>query len=184
MRKVIALLVLAAFLSGCTGSFVLTKKVYEFHRSMDNKWADEALFAVCAYLPVYIIAMLGDAIIFNTVEFWTESNPLSAGKPDRNIRVAHSGKYKAVMSHDARTDTVTVNVLESDIPVTSFVLARGADGVTVKDLRGDVLMTAAKDIDGGVSLYSRDRKMVRHFSADAVSIAKERTGTGTLVAQK
>ena len=45
MKKFVAMLIVAAFFAaGCTGSFGLTKKVYQFHRGQDGKWMDELVF--------------------------------------------------------------------------------------------------------------------------------------------
>lgn len=61
---------------GCTGPFALTKKVHEWQTSPEEKWVDEAAFVGCVILPVYGIATLADAVIFNSVEFWTGDNPM------------------------------------------------------------------------------------------------------------
>ena len=47
MKKTIAVVLIAAlFTTGCTGSFNLTRKVYNFHRSQPDKWSDELCFLV------------------------------------------------------------------------------------------------------------------------------------------
>ena len=61
---------------GCTGPFALTKKVHEWQTSPEEKWVDEAAFLGCVILPVYGISSLADAVIFNSVEFWTGENPM------------------------------------------------------------------------------------------------------------
>ena len=79
MKK--ALLCIAAvslLLTGCTGPFVLTKNVHTWQTSFDDKWVDEVAFLGCVILPVYGLASLGDALIFNSVEFWTGDNPMDS----------------------------------------------------------------------------------------------------------
>ena len=61
---------------GCTGPFALTKKVHEWQTSPDEKWVDEAMFLGCVILPVYGIASFADAVVLNSVEFWTGENPI------------------------------------------------------------------------------------------------------------
>lgn len=78
MKKFIPVVLAACFLlTGCTGPFVLTQKVHEVQTGFDNKWVNEVAFLVCVILPVYGIATFADAVIFNSVEFWTGENPLS-----------------------------------------------------------------------------------------------------------
>ena len=58
--------------AGCYGPFPLTKIVYDFNGDVtDSKIVHTLLMWGLLILPVYEIAMLADAIIFNLVEFWT-----------------------------------------------------------------------------------------------------------------
>ena len=78
MKKCMCLLVvLSVFLTGCTGPFVLTKKLHSWQTSFDEPWVDEGVFLGCVILPVYFFSTLGDAIIFNSIEFWTGDNPVA-----------------------------------------------------------------------------------------------------------
>ncbi len=79
-RAVTGLLVASLLLGGCTGSFQMTRKVYNFHRSQTDKWQDELLFLAVAILPAYTLATLGDALVFNSIEFWTGKNPVVESK--------------------------------------------------------------------------------------------------------
>ena len=77
----VGLLVLGLAASGCYGPFTLTRKVHTWNGGVsDNKWIVEGVFLICAWLPVYGIATLADAVIFNSVEFWTGSNPLKESR--------------------------------------------------------------------------------------------------------
>src|ERR1700733_5910107 len=68
MKKTIAVvLIVALFTTGCTGSFNLTRKVYNFHRSQTDKWSDELCFLLVVLIPVYSIATFADAIVFNSI---------------------------------------------------------------------------------------------------------------------
>ena len=81
MKKIIniALLgLLIAMATGCTGSLGLTRKYHAWHRGMDNKWADEGIFFASIVIPVYFVTTFGDAVIFNSMEFWGEENPITA----------------------------------------------------------------------------------------------------------
>ena len=67
---------------GCTGSFNITRKIYDIHRSQENKWVDELIFLAVAIIPVYGFGMMFDAVIFNSIEFWTGKNPITLSKGD------------------------------------------------------------------------------------------------------
>ena len=47
---------------------------------------DEIAFLGCIILPAYTIATLGDALIFNSIEFWGGENPIkeTASQPTGN----------------------------------------------------------------------------------------------------
>lgn len=77
MKKFIpALLIASILLTGCTGPFQLTKNLHKWQTSNDEKWVDEAVFLCCVILPVYGLCTLGDALIFNSIEFWSGENPI------------------------------------------------------------------------------------------------------------
>ena len=67
--------------SGCvSGShgFALTKKLYSWNKSLDGKWTQELVFIVANIIPVYGISVWIDAVILNSIDFWTDSNPLAS----------------------------------------------------------------------------------------------------------
>lgn len=166
MKKIIAVLIIAAMLSGCTGSFVATKKVYQFHRNMENKWLDELVFIIVAYVPVYALAILGDAIIFNTIEFWTDENPLQA-------RVVKDGDLKTIMAYDKDTGKVKITSYRSDKPITTFVLEKNSECVVLKDKNGEIVYTSRMDADGGISIRDINGKLVKYISPEEVKEKKE-----------
>ena len=42
----------------------------------DQDWINEVVFIGLCIIPVYPIVMLGDVLIFNTVEYWSGNNPI------------------------------------------------------------------------------------------------------------
>jgi hypothetical protein len=173
MKKIIAVLLVGALLAGCTGSFRMTRNVYDFHRGMDNKWMDELMFMVVAYLPVYALAILGDVLLFNMLEFWTNENPLDVKNTDGAIKVAREKDCKAVMRYNAHDGTVRVDAYRSLESVHSFVIARTSDCVMIKNVKGDVIYSSSRDAQGGVSVYDSEGKLVKYFPADEVQLARE-----------
>ena len=87
MKKFIPALIVASILfTGCTGPFALTKNLHKWQTTVsDDQWAQEGVFLACVILPVYGICTLGDALIFNSIEFWGGENPIqSASAPTGN----------------------------------------------------------------------------------------------------
>ena len=63
--------------TGCFGSFQLTRNFYQWHDStFDNKFVKSLLFWI-PFSFVYGITAFADVVVFNLIEFWSGSNPLS-----------------------------------------------------------------------------------------------------------
>lgn len=79
MKKVVLTIALACtfLMYSCLGSFNLTKKCYNWNKSLGDKWVNELVFLGLSILPVYDICLLADAIVFNSIEFWTGNNPVA-----------------------------------------------------------------------------------------------------------
>src|SRR5688572_15404751 len=92
--------VLVLAVTGCYGPFRLTRKLHKFNGEIGDKWVNEAAFVGMVVFPVYFFATLADAIVFNSVEFWTGKNPVTAKAP----RTVGSGDLTAVLTYspDAR----------------------------------------------------------------------------------
>ena len=58
--------------TACIGPFPATNAVYDWnHEVSDNEWAQEGVFMLFNILPVYGITLFVDAIVLNSIEFWT-----------------------------------------------------------------------------------------------------------------
>lgn len=81
MRRPLAIvalsLALATTAAGCYGSYAATKRLNAWNgKATGDKLANSAIHLGLWILPVYPLAILGDFLIFNNVEFVTGSNPL------------------------------------------------------------------------------------------------------------
>lgn len=79
LKKIITSLVCVSIISlntGCFGSFALTKKLYNWNDSLDNKWIQTGVLWLFTIIPVYPVCTFIDAVAFNLIEFWAGSNPL------------------------------------------------------------------------------------------------------------
>lgn len=91
MRKLFLSLALAGIMvsqTGCFGEFSLTRKVYEFNQNVGGKFVNELVFLAFCIIPVYEAATFVDAVILNSIEFWTGSNPLSMAPGETEIQYA------------------------------------------------------------------------------------------------
>jgi hypothetical protein len=96
---------IATLSTGCMGSWILTKKVYEFNNEVTgNKYANNIIFWLLS--PVYGIAINIDAVILNLVEFWTGSNPIALKEGEKETQIV-----KAKNGHNYQL-TATKNKME------------------------------------------------------------------------
>lgn len=64
-------------MSGCYGSFALTSKLHDWNGQVSQKkFVNELVFLGLCILPAYELTVLGDGLIFNSIEFWGEKIPL------------------------------------------------------------------------------------------------------------
>lgn len=170
MKKIVASIVVFAFLAaGCTGSFNLTKKVYNFHRSQSDKWADELCFLLVALTPIYGLATFADAIVFNSIEFWSGKNPIEASNQTQD-RVAQRGKDKLHMTYNPKTDQVHVSSAGNH----GVIFERNDIAVTAKNEKGQVLYSSVQSNDGSVTIYDSKGKLVKEYPAGQIALLKEK----------
>jgi hypothetical protein len=70
-KLVAVLLSVSLMLSSCIGSFNLTNKVKAWNEGLGDKFVNELVFIALHVVPVYEIAIFIDAVVLNSVEFWT-----------------------------------------------------------------------------------------------------------------
>lgn len=71
-------LLTALFATGCIGPNHAFRGVHSWNtRATDSKWANTFIHIGLWVLPVYELALLGDIVIFNSIEFWGGNNPLN-----------------------------------------------------------------------------------------------------------
>lgn len=95
--------VMSLTLSGCFGSFALTSKLHDWNGTVsDSKFVNELVFLGLCIIPVYELACLGDALIFNSIEFWGETNPIAmkAGEVEESEILHEGAMYKMTKSRN------------------------------------------------------------------------------------
>lgn len=174
MRKILASLVVVCFLfTGCTGSFNLTRKVYNMHRSQDDKWKDEIFFLAVVLIPIYSIATFADAIIFNSIEFWSGENPVEMTSTQGNIKHVKVGEATATLSYDPATEQITV-VAQTPEGESTVILDKGEGLMRALDENGKVIYLSTKNSAGDVVVYDSNLQLVKNYSPQEVEQLKEK----------
>lgn len=157
MKRTIAALVLMGFLpvatTGCFGGFQLTRKVYSFNREVSpDKWVRELVFLAMAIFPVYGAATFLDAVVFNSIEFWTGSNPvLAKNGASRKITTADG---TAILTRTSE-NSLDVRVRGLDGQEGHFVMQREGDGFSARTPEGELIARVA-EIDGEPMLFKSE----------------------------
>jgi hypothetical protein len=149
----IAACVFAGFLplagSGCFGGFALTKKVYGFNKqTSSDKWIREIVFLVLVIVPIYELSTLVDALLFNTIEFWTGKNPVLA--EDGDTQTIHTAQGNATLTRISAS-ALDVSLRGSDGRERRFVLLREGEGFAARTAQGALLARVA-DVGGRPAL--------------------------------
>lgn len=93
IKVMIVLMAGTMTMSSCIGSFGLFNKLLSWNQSISNKFVNEVVFFLIT--PAYGVCCIVDALVLNSVEFWTGSNPIAKTGTTENIW-GKDGKMYAV----------------------------------------------------------------------------------------
>lgn len=96
-------------LPNCFGGFVLTGKWHGFIKGINNKWLRWIVFLITCI--VYGITIWVDAILFNSIEFWSGSNPMAMSDFDER------GQLTKTLERDGEKVTFTYRNLGADLRI-------------------------------------------------------------------
>jgi hypothetical protein len=158
-RLVIASLAAVMLLSsGCIGKFRLTAGILDWNNTLSNKFVNEIVFLSFNVIPIYPIALTGDAFIFNTIEFWGGSNPFANVEGGNALADTHTfqdGDVKLVLERRATSEgrALVVRSFERDELHSEATLVDRSDGTVLKlGSNGEVLAIARVEADGTVRI--------------------------------
>ena len=78
-KSLLALALTAGLLSSCLGSNAAFNNIQDWNADMsESRWVVQGVSVVFWAVPIYEIALLADIILFNSIEFWGGSNPISS----------------------------------------------------------------------------------------------------------
>ena len=169
-RMAIGLLLSAAvFSSGCYGPFYLTRKVWKFNGEVsDNKWIVEVAYLLMTWLPVYGLAGAADAIIFNSIEFWTGNNPLAEGETSSApaTRRIVRGDVEAVVSkvQGDRGPELLIEQFHNGQSLGSLRVQRDGQATVGLDSTGAAVFRAETLADGSIVVTDRSGQRVARYT--------------------
>lgn len=135
-------------MTGCYGPFRLTSKLHNWNGQVSQKkFVNELLFLAMCIIPAYEICILGDGLIFNSIEWWGGKNPITMKDGQKEeTKIVHDGQsYKMTKTRNQ----VTIALENSDLSVDfkyfpeerAWYQMDGENKVKVVELKGKKVMT-------------------------------------------
>jgi hypothetical protein len=172
-RKPVLLAALASLgfvATGCFGKYQLTRNFYQWHDStFENKFVKSLLL----WIPfgfVYGITVFADTLIFNLIEFWSGSNPLSmkAGESEVEYHTYAGQQYEVevtrnqykmtaltgdhagevtVVRFDELTRSWVYQDAQTEVTLMQFNEANGEEMVTIYASNGEAVTFTASELN-------------------------------------
>jgi len=147
-------------LSGCFGSFAAVRNLWDWNDDLDtSKWVKWLVFLGLCIIPVYELFVLGDALVLNSVEFWTGSNPIKRradGSTITRVATADPNRLKLEVHRHGRLEYVVY-------------CERQAGGVLqLLGAEGQRLSVVNEHPDGTLELRGRDAALLARLGPAAV----------------
>lgn len=143
---VISMLLILSMGTGCIGNFGLSGKVRAFNLDVSqDRWGREIVFVVLYVIPVYPFAGFLDILVFNSIEFWTGTNPINGSPSVTPIAMDEwtTEDGTKVTMKGLPDNSIDVNVVRPDGETRYFNLTRSDEGVTARDEAGNVIVSTA-----------------------------------------
>lgn len=170
MRRLIRMLALCTLIgsapvlaTGCYGSFAVTKKLHTWNGGF-NKWVSALLFWGLIIIPAYELVMLGDALIFNLIEFWTGSNPIGGG----------GGKT-------SKLERTPDGAVKTKVGGVEYKLRPTSGGKAVLERDGKPVAQATVGRDGALVLQDMDGRELKRLSAVDTASMRQRVAAAGLL---
>lgn len=93
LKMAATVMVCGAFLfSSCIGSFGLHGRLLSWNQGIGDKFVNELVFLAFNIIPVYGVCYLADALVINSIEFWSGSNPMASIGDVKKVK-GENGNY-------------------------------------------------------------------------------------------
>jgi len=141
-------LCLSFFATGCIGQFGLSGKVRQFNlETTEDRWGREILFVMLMVIPVYGFASMADIIVFNSIEFWTGTNPIDQ-KPSVtpvSSRETIGPDGTTILMTLLEDQSIDVETITPNGEQHFLNLIRTDHGIVARDRVGEVLARAPRN---------------------------------------
>lgn len=102
-KTVCAALICSSFMfSSCIGSFSLHGKLVDWNQSIGDKFVNEVVYLALNIVPVYGISYLADALVLNSIEFWSGENPIASIGTVKTVK-GENGNYLVTAQKEGYT---------------------------------------------------------------------------------
>jgi hypothetical protein len=160
-RRVVLTGACSLALAGCFGSFGATRALWEWNDEVhSSKWVKWLIFLGLSIIPVYFLFVVADALVLNSVEFWTGSNPVASGADGRTVtRVATADPNRL------RLEIRRHGELEKVV----FCQRREDGALVLLDADEQPLSLVSERADGAIELRAGNRVLLGRLDAAAVA---------------
>lgn len=140
-------------LMGCYGEFALTKSLYTWNGEVsDMPLVQTLVMWVLGFFWIYSLAMLGDLVIFNLVEFWSGENPIQTAKTLDNPDGTQTVMTPSPDGREVRIDLKK----EGETLGSRRVVKTGDDHFQVLTAEGQLVGEIDRKADGALELTRPD----------------------------
>ena len=117
--------------SSCVGSFGLFNRLSSWNQSIGSKFVNELVFLAFNIVPVYGVSYLADALVINSIEFWSGSNPMA------NVGDVKNGNYMVKTLENGYSitkegETASMDLIYNKEANTWNVVANGENAELIK----------------------------------------------------
>ena len=128
------------------------------------------MFIVFVWVPVYGLAGLGDAVVFNSIEFWSGKNPIDTTADGQTVQM-----HRVVRNDSGAVLRHLVSADEEAFEIEQFHQGRRAAGLRItragevtmaSDRTGQVLFTAQTLPDGSLLINDVQGKRAASYSPE------------------
>lgn len=163
LKMAAAALICSSFMfSSCIGSFALHNRLLTWNQGIGNKFVNELVFLAFNIVPVYPVCYLADALVINSIEFWSGSNPMASigdvkrvqGENGNYLVTTLENGYSIVKEGDENIQMALIYDAESSTwnvvadGVSTQLLKMNNDGTVELALQDGESMTVALNAQG------------------------------------
>ncbi len=185
IRTLVSVVALVSFFgvtTACYGPFNLTRTIHKWNGevgkagSIDAKWMQEIVFLPLFIFPVYFFSALADAIVFNSIQFWTGDNPIKVSDEgtDGNTKVARIGDITVTMTFASGNSSARATYAKDGQVFKTAEILRDGDSYRVMDENGRHLYSGELTADGGLNILNDECQLLEAISGEQLALTANR----------